>query len=40
MKVPALAMVDDLASVTQSGVDSVEMKAFINTKTNIKKLQF
>ena len=40
VKVPALAMVDDLACVTQSGVDSVEMNAFINTKTNIKKLQF
>ena len=40
VKVPALAMVDDLACVTQSGVDTVEMNAFINTKTNIKKLQF
>ena len=38
--VPALAMVDALACVTQSGVDSVEMNSFINTKTNIKKLQF
>ena len=40
VKVPALAMVDDLACVTESGVDSVEMNAFINTKTNLKKLQF
>ena len=40
VKVPALAMVDDLACISNSGVDSVEMNAFINTKTNIKKLQF
>ena len=40
VKVPALAMVDDLACVTNTGVDSVEMNAFINTKTNLKKLQF
>ena len=40
MKVPALAMVDDLACVTKSGVDSAEMNAFIKTETNLKKLQF
>ena len=40
VKVPALSMVDDLACVTQSGIDSIEMNSFINTKTNIKKLQF
>ena len=40
VKVPALAMVDDLACVTKSGVDSAEMNAFIKTKTNLKKLQF
>ena len=33
VKVHALSMVDDLACVTESGVDSVEMNAFINTKT-------
>ena len=40
VKVPALSMVDDLACVAQSGVDSVEVNSFINAKTNVKKLQF
>ena len=40
MKVPPLSMVDDLACVAQSGLNSVEMNSFINTKTNLKKLQF
>ena len=38
--VPPLAMVDDLVCVSTCGVNSVKMNAFINTKTNIKKLQF
>ena len=33
-------MVDNLACVSQSGLDSVEFNSFINTKTNVKKLQF
>ena len=40
VKVPALSMVDDLACVAESGLDSVELNSFINTKTNLKKLQF
>ena len=40
VKVPPLSMVDDLACVAQSGLDSVKMNSFINTKTNLKKLQF
>ena len=40
VKVPPLSMVDDLACVAQSGLNSVAMNSFINTKTNLKKLQF
>ena len=38
--VPPLAMVDDLVCISTCGVNSVKMNAFIQTKTNIKKLQF
>ena len=38
--VPPLAMVDDLVCISECGVNSVLMNAFINAKTNIKKLQF
>ena len=38
--VPPLAMVDDVACPAVCGVDSVEVTAFINSKTNTKKLQF
>ena len=40
IKIPPLGMVDDVASVALCGVDSVEMNAYLNTKTNLKKLQF
>ena len=40
VKVPALSMVDDLACVANTGLDSVELNSFINTKTNLKKIQF
>ena len=33
-------MVDDIACVAKCGVDSVAANAFINAKTNVKKLQF
>ena len=38
--VPPLAMVDDLLCVSTCGLQSVEMNAYINAKTNLKKLQF
>ena len=38
--VPPLAMVDDVLAVSKCGVESVEMNAYINQKTNIKRLQF
>ena len=38
--IPPLAMVDDLLSVTECGVESVKVNGFLNSKTNIKKLQF
>ena len=38
--VPPLAMVDDISCVAKCGVDSVAANAFINAKTNVKKLQF
>ena len=38
--IPPLAMIDDLLCVSKCGIKSVLMNAFINAKTNIKKLQF
>ena len=38
--VPALSMVDDLLCISKCGIDSVLLNAFINFKTNTKKLQF
>ena len=38
--VPALSMVDDLLLISQCGKDSVMINAFVNAKTNMKKLQF
>ena len=38
--VPPLGMVDDVLSVSKCGVEAVEMNAFLNQKTRIKKLQF
>ena len=40
VEVPPLAMVDDLACVSTCGLDTVEINAFINAKTSLKKLQF
>ena len=33
-------MVDDLACISTCGVDTVKTNSYINTKTNLKKLQF
>ena len=33
-------MVDDVVAVSRCGVESVEMNAFLNQKTNIKRLQY
>ena len=38
--VPPLAMVDDVLAVSRCGVEAVEMNAFLNQKTSIKRLQF
>ena len=38
--VPPLAMVDDLLIVTECGYKSSMADLYINTKTNLKKLQF
>ena len=38
--VPPLAMVDDLVCISKCGINSVLMNAFINAKTNMKKLKF
>ena len=40
VEVPPLAMVDDLVCISTCGLDSVKMNAFINSKTNLIKLQF
>ena len=33
-------MIDDLLSIAECGVESVMSNAFLNSKTNVKKLQF
>ena len=33
-------MVDDLVCISLCGVNSVKMNAYVNAKTNLKKLQF
>ena len=38
--IPPLAMVDDLLSISECGVETVKTNAFLNSKTNLKKLQF
>ena len=38
--VPPLGMVDDVLAISKCGSDSVEMNAFLNQKTNIKRLQY
>ena len=40
VEIPPLAMVDDLVCISNCGSKSVEMNAYINSKTNQKKLQF
>ena len=39
VEIPPLAMIDDLLCLTKCGVKSVQMNAFINAKSNIKKFQ-
>ena len=38
--IPPLGMVDDVLAISRCGSDSVAMNAFLNQKTNIKKLQY
>ena len=38
--VPILTMVDDALAITECGFKASEMNAYLNTKTNIKKLQY
>ena len=38
--VPPLALIDDVLAISRCGVESVEMNAFLNQKTNIKRLKF
>ena len=40
VKCPPLALVDDVLAIAKCGADSVEMNSFLNTQTNIKKLQY
>ena len=40
MKIPILSMVDDALLVSECGYKSAMLNTFINTKTNIKKLQY
>ena len=39
MKIPPLSMMDDIASISKCGTDSIELNAFINAKIEEKTLQ-
>ena len=38
--IPPLALVDDVASISRCGIESLKMNSFLNAKTNLKKLQY
>ena len=38
--IPPLGMVDDVLAISSCGADSVQMNAFLNAKTSIKRLQY
>ena len=38
--IPSLAMIDDLVCISDCGLESVKLNAFINAKSNSKKFQF
>ena len=38
--IPPLAMIDDLISVSECGIESVKTNSFLNAKSSVKKLQF
>ena len=38
--IPPLAMIDDIAAISNCGLDSVMVNSYLNSKTNLKKLQF
>ena len=38
--IPSLAMIDDSVSISDCGLESVKLNAFINAKSNSKKFQF
>ena len=40
VKVPPLAMIDDLLCISNCGLETVELNSYINAKTKLKKLQF
>ena len=40
VEIPPLGMVDDIITVSRCGKDTVKMCSYLNTQTNIKKLQF
>ena len=40
VKIPMLAMVDDILSISECGYKTSMVNSYINTKTSLKKLQF
>ena len=38
--IPPLSMVDDVAAISECGVEAVEVNSYLNTKTNLKRLQY
>ena len=38
--IPPLAMIDDLITLSECGIESIKTNAFLNAKSSVKKLQF
>ena len=38
--IPPLALMDDVASISRCGIESVKMNSYLNAKTNLKRLQY
>ena len=38
--IPPLALIDDVASISRCGIESLKMNSFLNARTNLKRLQY
>ena len=40
VRITPLALIDDVASISRCGIESVKMNSYLNAKTNLKRLQY